>query len=415
MRMAYPWSLVAPWGGGSWEVGLAGRRVHLQGRGRGKGAGLKRPLLRAGSLSVYPLRKVDLHGALAVCDRAFGRATGALVEVSLLKYLSMRRVQDRIGGHQSGRKLRYVAVKEGTRLVGMTGLYSVPYESTFSRWRVPGDGVILRVGWSAFVEPPLERGRGYGREFIEVVEKLARLEGAERISIETSEHHALAMALYQKAGFARGWSGIQDYYGPGRSLYTAYKATGPGGRPAESGLRIVALSREEMIVRKHELRRISAEADRVLGMFADASRTPRRNRTVILRPMALVDARGRMRGFVDVNEALWICRETVFSRFVCAESDDALASMVQGLHALLASEGVGLHVVHTSDKGMLDRLVALNGFTEARGGIPDLYGKRVPFAGEFFVKAIPESRLRGQDQSSRARTGRGTSTSAGSP
>ena len=50
---------------------------------------------------------------------------------------------------------------------------------------------------------PSERGRGVGRAILDRLEAEARALGAERLVLETGERQAEALALYERAGFAR--------------------------------------------------------------------------------------------------------------------------------------------------------------------------------------------------------------------
>ena len=179
-----------------------------------------RPRLRRDGLRVFPLRACELEAAVALCARAFGPAARSVLAASFHKYLLMKRVQDRRRGRGRGRKLQYLTITEDGRAVGVTGLYSVPFESLLGKWRTPGDAVVLRLGWSAFREAPRERGRGYGGDWIQIVEELARREGAAHLAVETSGDFPFAMGLYGRMGYRRGWSGVPDYFCPGRTLYT---------------------------------------------------------------------------------------------------------------------------------------------------------------------------------------------------
>lgn len=95
----------------------------------------------------------------------------------------------------------YVGEDENGYIYGSVNLNHIqPVEYEEIPWRVEATGAEVLVIHTLAIRPSCA-GKGYGREFVEFTEKLARELGCKTVRLDTNENNRPAESLYTKLGY----------------------------------------------------------------------------------------------------------------------------------------------------------------------------------------------------------------------
>ncbi len=344
-------------------------------------------LHRQGNIVARLMASEHLEAAHTLAASTFGAEEGRLARENFTTYLRHHAGNSR--GEFNGRRLQYIVLEdhghleEGRpRVVGFSGLYTMPTESTADVKR-GGVRPKFRLGWTALDET--EKGKGLGKLMVEVMERHAKGSGASHLLIETSNLHLPAMGLYEKRGFVRGYSRVPDYFTSGRKLYTAYRNLSELKPNAPGGFNLRELTREDFARLGSKIRELSGTRFEELKRTSKFSLSHPDDELVRTRFHGLFDEKGRLRGVADVSEHSWDYDHVAFTSFLHGDTPEAKRALLEhlGKH-IMDDRNRSLHVVHGEKRDW--SFLQQNKFSEAQPKVTGFYQPEEH--GELYVKRL---------------------------
>lgn len=324
---------------------------------------------------VRKMTRRDLPAALAIAQKAFPEELSA-VKRCFEDYLFKKRELAR-----AGQKIEYYVMERGGKIVGHSGLYNVPHDASGPKgfWKrlVEGltgrrDHTVMRLGW--FSVDPGERGRGLGKLLLNATEEHARRKfKADVMAVETSPIYKEATALYEKTGYARGFSQVKDYFGPGRDLHTVYRQLGKIAVPPSAGYSLEPIASKAQAEEALKAVKNAAGEDyhhlkESLGLHCKGLSVPEKDKLVSSEFYALKKG-GRTLGIAGAYK--WGWSDVNFVRHLHANREH-LNPLVSKLLEKLKSEERRLVVVQTPKKELSGFLSEKFGFGKAHN-LPAFY------------------------------------------
>ena len=288
----------------------------------------------------------------------------------------------------------YIATDLQDKPIGMTGLYTVDIQggagfATRDRLDPERHNLNMGLGWYSVSKDV--QGTGLGKYLLEWTENFAKARGAKHFEIETDDWSVStkAVSMYKKSGYKEGFP-EKDFYGPGRDLCIYYcdcsedpqkEMAEQEAVPAEitegNKAHILEIARQNYSADRFE--EFQACLDLFLSQSADSGAV------IVGHSLVLTDALGNPESFAIYADGIYDNFTPVYWLGAEKGQTGAKEKLLASLKSISRANEKDVIMVYNENK---DEDLKAQGFSEARHGVPGIFGKEDTTKFLMFTKSL---------------------------